>query len=124
MRSPSIVVGVLSDRHGRGGSQTTCIAIDPAAGEISYASAGHPPALLRDDESGSIVQLDGAQAPPLGATDRALVREARLPLPRRDLADRLIREVAEVTAADDDIALLVLRFSGASARGGDPVPPA
>jgi serine phosphatase RsbU (regulator of sigma subunit) len=136
-----------------------CIAIDPAAGEISYASAGHPPALLRDDESGSIVQLDGAQAPPLGATDPALVREARLPLPRRatlvaytdgmierrdeaiddgierlatalaattpgeaagDLADRLIREVAVVTAADDDIALLVLRFAGAPARSAAP----
>ncbi len=103
------------------------------------------------------MQLDGAQAPPLGATDPALVREARLALPRRAtlvaytdgmierrdqsiddgiarlaaslgtspagetaaaLADRLIREVAEVTAADDDVALLVLRFAGLPAPPG------
>ena len=37
-----------------------------------------------------------------------------------DLADRLIREVAEVTAADDDIALLVLRFAGTPARSAAP----
>ena len=128
-----------------------CLAVDPRAGELAYASAGHPPALLRDDATGSIALLDGAQAPPLGATDEARAREARLALPPRatlvaytdgmierrdesidegiarlqtalasatasepagDLADRLIREVAEVMAADDDIALLVLRFTG------------
>jgi serine phosphatase RsbU (regulator of sigma subunit) len=156
--SPQEILSRMFRHMGRDDMATAvCIAIDPAAGEISYASAGHPPALLRDDESGSIVQLDAAQAPPLGATDPARVREARLPLPRRatliaytdgmierrdeaiddgierlaaalaatppgetaaDLADRLIREVAEVTAADDDVALLVLRFSGASARSG------
>jgi serine phosphatase RsbU (regulator of sigma subunit) len=134
-----------------------CISIDPGARQLAWASAGHPPALLRDDDSGAIARLDGAQAPPLGATDGALVREARVALPpratlvaytdgmieRRDqtidagierleaslaashagetasaLADRLIHEVAEVTAADDDIALLVLRFAGLPASAG------
>jgi serine phosphatase RsbU (regulator of sigma subunit) len=126
-----------------------CIAIDPGASEIVYASAGHPPALLRDDATGAVTRLDLVQAPPLGFASPDAVREARVPLPRyatllgytdgvierrdrvidegierlsavlastgRDLsaaalADRVIREVAAVTAADDDSALLVIRL--------------
>ena len=129
---------------------TVCITIDPYRREIAYASAGHPPALLRDDETGTVTRLDRAQAPPLGFVDPEAVREARTALPRRatllaytdgvierrdrvidegierlekafgsaglelsaaELADLLIREVAEVTAADDDVALLVMRFA-------------
>jgi serine phosphatase RsbU (regulator of sigma subunit) len=126
-----------------------CITIDPYTQELAYASAGHPPALLRDDESGVITRLDLAQAPPLGFATPEALHEARVPLPRRatllaytdgvierrgqvidegierlesaftgagddlsaaELADRVIHDVAEVTAADDDIAVLVMRF--------------
>ena len=126
-----------------------CITIDPVLRQITYSSAGHPPPLLRDDESGETTRLDLAQAPPLGFASPEAVVEARVALPsrstllaytdgvieRRDrviddgidrleaafraadpgmsadaLADELIREVAEVTAADDDIALLVMRL--------------
>jgi hypothetical protein len=126
-----------------------CIAIDPYTREIAYASAGHPPPLLRDDDSGSITQLSEAQFSLLGPAAVRPVVDGQLVLPRhatlvaytdgmverrnevidegidrlaaafRDagselradaLADRLLHEVAEVTAADDDIALLVMRF--------------
>ena len=126
-----------------------CIAIDPYTREIVYASAGHPPPLLRDDDSGSITPLSEAQFSLLGPVAARPVVDAQLALPRhatlvaytdgmverrdevidagidrlaaalRDaapscaadaLADRLLHEVAEVTAADDDIALLVMRF--------------
>ena len=126
-----------------------CIAVDPYTREVAYASAGHPPPLLRDDDSGSITPLVGAQSALLGPVAVKPVLDARLTLPRRatliaytdgmverrdevidagidrlaaafraagselpaaELADRLLRDVAEVTAADDDIALLVLRF--------------
>ena len=145
----AIVRGLL--RHMSDGEMATtvCITINPYSGVLTYASAGHPPALLRDDASGAVVRLDGAQAPPLGFASAENVREARIALPasptilaytdgvieRRDqpidrgierleaafgaasrdlsageLADAMIREVAEVTAADDDIALLVIRI--------------
>jgi serine phosphatase RsbU (regulator of sigma subunit) len=126
-----------------------CIAIDPYTREIAYASAGHPPPLLRDDDSGSITPLSEAQFSLLGPAAVRPVVDGQLVLPRhatlvaytdgmverrnevidegidrlaaafRDagselradaLADRLLHEVAEVTAADDDIALLVMRF--------------
>ena len=126
-----------------------CIAVDPYTREVACASAGHPPPLLRDDDTGAITQLARAQSPLLGPVSTRPVVDARLELPRHatlvgytdgvverrdevidagigrlatalgaagaelsaaDLADRLIRDVAEVTAADDDIALLVVRF--------------
>jgi serine phosphatase RsbU (regulator of sigma subunit) len=132
-----------------------CITIDPAARQLTYSSAGHPPPLLRDDDSGSTVRLDLAQAPPLGFASPEAVIDAQVALPpratllaytdgvieRRDrvidegierlewafasadpelaagaLADKLIHEVAEVTAADDDVALVVMRFLGTPIR--------
>jgi serine phosphatase RsbU (regulator of sigma subunit) len=128
------------------------ITIDPYARELAYASAGHPPPLLRDDETGEVTRLEGAQSPVLAHVSRSMVGEERLELPlratlvaytdgmveRRDrvidegierlraalhaadpgltasaLADGLIRDVAAVTDADDDIALLVMRFAAA-----------
>jgi serine phosphatase RsbU (regulator of sigma subunit) len=128
-----------------------CITIDPVLRQLTYSSAGHPPPMLRDDDTGETVRLDLAQAPPLGFASPEAVVEARLSLPQRStllaytdgvierrdrvidegidrlelafraadpgmsadaLADKLIREVAEVTAADDDIALLVMRLHG------------
>ena len=130
------------------------ITIDPYARELAYASAGHPPPLLRDDETGEVTRLEAAQSPVLAHVSRSPVTEERLQLApratlvaytdgmveRRDrvidegierlstalraadpgmtasvLADALIRDVAEVTGADDDIALLVMRIAAAPA---------
>jgi serine phosphatase RsbU (regulator of sigma subunit) len=154
--SPAAIMSRLLRHVGKDEMATAiCITIDPYAREMAYASAGHPPPVLRDDASGEIALLDRAQSPVLAPVSRVIAVEAHLPLPahatlvaytdgmveQRDrvidegigrlsgelrsagpdmsageLADRLIRDVAEVIAADDDIALLVMRFHGAPAN--------
>ena len=161
--SPAAVMSRLQ-RHIVGDEMATaiCVAVDPYAREVAYASASHPPPLLRNDVSGSIAPLAGAQSPLLGPVSTKAVVDARLALPRHatlvgytdgmverrdevidagierlatalrdagsdasaaELADSLIRDVAEVTAADDDIALLVLRFGDVPASLEMDLPP-
>ena len=55
-----------------------CIAIDPYTREVPYASAGHPPPLLRDDDSGAITPLSDAQFSLLGPVAVRPVLDGRL----------------------------------------------
>jgi hypothetical protein len=51
-----------------------CVLLDPATGELSYATAGHPPILVVH-AAGGTTYLDGGQGLPLGV-DRATRRRA------------------------------------------------
>ena len=62
---------------------TVCASIDPFTRELEYASAGHPPILLSDDDGGTVSRLDLVGAPPLGFADAGSIRSARLTLPPR-----------------------------------------
>ncbi len=161
--SPSAIMTRLLRHIGRDEMATAiCITIDPFARELSYASAGHPPPLLRDDDTGEIIHLDRAQSPVLAPVTRTVGLEQQVALPRhatlvaytdgmveqRDqviddgigclvdelrsaaaavtadaLADILIRDVAEVIAAADDVALLVMRFADIPAEIDMVLPP-
>ncbi|WP_281279195.1 SpoIIE family protein phosphatase [Nocardia yunnanensis] len=46
-----------------------CAVLDPASGDLHYSSAGHPPALLADDD-GTVTVLDGGHHPVLGVAAR------------------------------------------------------
>ncbi len=66
--SPSRLLGLLDEyaRTPGGADYTTvfCAVIDPVTGEVSYASAGHPPALVVEPD-GVHRWLDDATSPPL-----------------------------------------------------------
>jgi anti-sigma regulatory factor (Ser/Thr protein kinase) len=69
-------------RHVNGDEMVTmaCVSLDPYTGELSYSCAGHPPPLLVDQESGEVIRLDRAGAPPIGVAEPADIIEAHLAL--------------------------------------------
>jgi anti-sigma regulatory factor (Ser/Thr protein kinase) len=70
-------------RHIGGEDMATavCMTLDPYTQELTYASAGHPPSLLLDGESGRVSRLDRATAPPLGFAETEAIHEADIALP-------------------------------------------
>jgi serine phosphatase RsbU (regulator of sigma subunit)/anti-sigma regulatory factor (Ser/Thr protein kinase) len=82
--SPAEVVRrLLQHESGHEIVTVACASFDPYSGELAYSCAGHPPPLLVDEETGSVVRLDGAAAPPLGVADEASIQEERLVAPER-----------------------------------------
>jgi serine phosphatase RsbU (regulator of sigma subunit) len=75
-----------------------CAVLDPATGELGYASAGHPPILVAHADGGT-TYLDGGRGLPLGVA----------PAPRSSVTTRL--------AAGD---LMVLYTDGLYERRGEP----
>ena len=57
------------------------VTVDPWTGELTYASAGHPPQILVDTAHGTYELLDQASAPPLGVADPSEIGEATLRYP-------------------------------------------
>jgi serine phosphatase RsbU (regulator of sigma subunit)/anti-sigma regulatory factor (Ser/Thr protein kinase) len=78
---PGEIARRLSRLVPEGGMATaTFLALDPYTGELSYASAGHPPSMLLDSLSGEVTLLDQGAAPPLGWTGLEGLEEGRLTL--------------------------------------------
>jgi anti-sigma regulatory factor (Ser/Thr protein kinase) len=64
------------------GATVFCGVLDPATGELTYASAGHPPAVVSHAD-GSIDLLDGGRSRPLGVRAAAERPEAHYTVPVR-----------------------------------------
>lgn len=62
------------DLRDRGMTTVSIVSVDPETGELRYAKAGHPPALLIDAE-GRVKWLREASGPPLGALDDPVFTE-------------------------------------------------
>ena len=60
--------------HQRGMATVGLVSVDPSTGELRYAKAGHPPALVVDADGGTS-WLDQAVGVPLGAIDDAIYEE-------------------------------------------------
>jgi serine phosphatase RsbU (regulator of sigma subunit) len=57
------------------------LSLDPTSGEATYARAGHPPALVRMPD-GSVTELSGEGAPPIGWREDLPIAANSAKLPR------------------------------------------
>jgi serine phosphatase RsbU (regulator of sigma subunit)/DNA-binding response OmpR family regulator len=77
--------------------------IDPAARTLTYANAGHPPALLFDDAGQMTRQLDSLDLPIAVQPDHQLSRSEPIPLPPGSLAVILSDGVLEASNSADEL---------------------
>ncbi|WP_329238998.1 PP2C family protein-serine/threonine phosphatase [Streptomyces canus] len=114
----------LYARHVEGAESTTVVKtyIDWDTHTITYSSAGHlPPALLRPD--GSVIFLDQATDPPLGARPEHVPRpEADLPFFEGDIL--VLYTDGLVERRDEDIDAGLARLADSLARHGRSAPEA
>jgi serine phosphatase RsbU (regulator of sigma subunit) len=94
-----------------------CVFLDPAAGVLRYASAGHPPPLLRHPD-GTVVRLT-ATAPPLGLV-RIRRAEHTLPVPAGSLVVLYTDGLVEVR---DEVIDEGIDRLAATVATGDPAEP-
>ncbi|MBB3754135.1 integral membrane sensor domain MASE1 [Mycolicibacterium sp. BK634] len=74
-------------RHASNGKFATMgvAALDPASATLTYASAGHPPPLLRRAGTGTVIRLAGAHGPVLGPVERASYSEGHVQVCEGDI---------------------------------------
>jgi anti-sigma regulatory factor (Ser/Thr protein kinase) len=85
-----------------------CVSVDPYTGELTYASAGHPPPLLLDRSTGEVIRLDLAGAPPFGIAEPAEILESQLQLPERAVLAMYTDGLVERRGANIDEAIDLL----------------
>ena len=99
----------------RGAPYITCVvaSVDSAAGTISYASAGHPPALIV--RSDATVRLDSS-GPPAGLLPDCVYQQVRLDLRQGDACVFVTDGITE--ALSDDLGLALDRVAAAARQAG------
>ncbi|BBY65899.1 SpoIIE family protein phosphatase [Mycolicibacterium helvum] len=91
--------------------------LDPATATLSYASAGHPPPVLRRAGTGTVIRLAGAHGPVLGPVERASYSAGRVEIGEGDIlvmyTDGLIeRRGQDIESGMARVQQLVAQWSG------------
>jgi PAS domain S-box-containing protein len=71
--------GFMNGLRDRGMATVALVSVDAAAGELRYAKAGHPPALMVGPD-GAVTWLEDAAGVPLGVVEDAVYAEATVPI--------------------------------------------
>jgi anti-sigma regulatory factor (Ser/Thr protein kinase) len=92
-----------------------CAVVDPAAGTVEYANAGHPPPLVRSP-GGGIAFLNAVLGPPLGIGEAKAPAMTRVPFPAGSTlllyTDGLVERRGE--SLDHGLGRLARRLAGCS----------
>jgi len=86
---PAQLLGALNTftRHASNGKFATMgvAVLDPASATLTYASAGHPPPMLRRSSTGTVIRLSGAHGPVLGPVEHASYSEGHVEVCEGDI---------------------------------------
>jgi anti-sigma regulatory factor (Ser/Thr protein kinase) len=91
-----------------------CLTLDPYTGQLSYASAGHPPAVALDG-GGAVTLLDVGGAPPLGYVEPDRLADAHVQLGAATTVVAYTDGLVERRTASIDVG--IARLSAALADG-------
>jgi serine phosphatase RsbU (regulator of sigma subunit) len=89
------------------------LSLDPRSGEATYARAGHPPALVRMPD-GSVTELSGEGAPPIGWREDLAIASNFANLPRGSTVLLYTDGLIERREYDIDVAIERLKEAFAS----------
>jgi serine phosphatase RsbU (regulator of sigma subunit) len=116
----STLTGLVT--HGRFATMSVAV-LNPADSSVTYASAGHPPMLIRHAVDGQVSRLEAATGPALGAFDGVCYAVGSAVLGPDDVllmyTDGLIERRGE--DIDDGIGRLVQQLGGWPALPGAPL---
>jgi serine phosphatase RsbU (regulator of sigma subunit) len=90
------------------------LSLDPRSGEVTYARAGHPPALVRMPE-GEVTELSGEGSPPIGWREDLRIAANSATLPRGSTV--LLYTDGLIERREYDIDVAIERLKDAFATG-------
>ncbi|MGY4712259.1 SpoIIE family protein phosphatase [Mycolicibacterium sp. CBM1] len=98
--------------------------LDPASATLAYASAGHPPPLLRRCATGEVTRLSGAHGPVLGPIDDAFYTEAEIGIAAGDIVVMYTDGLVERRGQDIEVGMARVQALVAQWGGGESLPAA
>jgi serine phosphatase RsbU (regulator of sigma subunit) len=98
--------------------------LDPATATLSYASAGHPPPLLRRAGTGTVIRLGGAHGPVLGPVELASYSEGHVEICDGDILVMYTDGLIERRGQDIETGMTRVQQLLAQWSGDESLPPA
>jgi serine phosphatase RsbU (regulator of sigma subunit) len=98
--------------------------LDPASATLSYASAGHPPPLLRRAGTGTVIRLSGAHGPVLGPVKQASYSEGHVEVCEGDILVMYTDGLIERRGQDIESGMARVQQLVAQWNGDESLPPA
>ncbi|WP_431239434.1 SpoIIE family protein phosphatase [Mycolicibacterium aichiense] len=113
-------------RHASNGKFATMAValLDSSSSTLCYASAGHPPLLLRRASTGTVIRLAGAHGPVLGPIERASYSEGNVEVGEGDLLVMYTDGLIERRGQDIESGMVRVERIVADWRGDEPLPSA
>jgi integral membrane sensor domain MASE1 len=125
---PAQLLGALNSftRYASNGKFATMgvAVLDPATATLSYASAGHPPPLLRRAGTGTVIRLGGAHGPVLGPVELASYSEGHVEICDGDILVMYTDGLIERRGQDIESGMTRVQELVAQWSGDESLPPA